>query len=46
MGHSLKLYSFCHIRAGVFNVNLSRAHYDTNSTDSGKMIQIIDAYVA
>ena len=42
MGHSLRLYSVCHFR-GNFNVNLSRAHYDTNSTGSDKMIRAFDA---
>ena len=37
MGNSLKIFSICHIR-GTFNVNLSRAHYDMNSTDRDKMI--------
>ena len=31
-----KLYSICHI-IKFFNVNLSRAHYDTNSSDRDKM---------
>ena len=47
----MKLYSVCHIR-GIFNVNLTRAHYDTNSTDRDKMtiiaqlriVQVLDMF--
>ena len=42
MGKSLKLYSLCHI-GGVFNVSISRAHYDINSTDRNVMIKACDA---
>ena len=33
----MKLYSVCHFRE-IFNVNLSKTHYDTDSTDMDKMI--------
>ena len=41
----MKLYSVFHFR-GIFNVNLSRAQYDTNSTDRGELIKTYDSQVA
>ena len=45
MGKWDKLYSSCHFR-GIFNVNLSTALYDTNSTDRDEMIKAFEAQVA
>ena len=41
----MKLNSVCQFR-GIFNVNLSRAHYDTLFTERDKMIIACDALVA
>ena len=45
MGKTVKLYSICHFR-GIFNVNLSTAHYDTESNDRDNIIKACDAKVA
>ena len=42
MGNRVKLYSVCHFRWN-FDVNLSTAHYDTNSTTKDEIIKVGDA---